>query len=452
MAQRSSDDLSDMPAPDEAGAEISSGTFLRSLRASLAANGSEVSPAAPRHQTNDETSNISEGEAAGAGGPVQTVIDSLAASVAAHAGEASPAGAFHEIVTTLRRITELADEDGEDTECGETENTSRRTLGLLRARQTHALEVRKAELRGRAAANRSGEVQTRTWPTLNIPLDAIDCTKVQNIRSTEDEESLRALRDSMQAVGQLQNAVVRQSASHPGRYEMAAGFRRCRCAFDLGWPSLRAVVVPPDTPHDVVLLINAAENSARYPINDVDLARRAIAMRDQYGLSLDDFARRTGLAVSRVREVTKAIEVLPQDVVEDWRHGHPLLSRQMLRWMTGMPHDQASEFWVKWKKDHHQPPTRYSRGTLHRDVSKSRPSPSVLCRLLTALRRSKRDRFSREEVVGIVEFTLGTRAQVPGIFTPKPIRRPGPGRGGVHDESELELPEQGQPFDLAGER
>lgn len=71
---------------------------------------------------------------------------------------------------------------------------------------------------------------------------------------------------------------------------------------------------------------------------------------------------------------------------------------------------------------------------------RSKPTPSMVGRLFRTLRMSDRDTYSREDVVRIVEYTVGLAQNVPDIFEP-PLPRQRSTARREREDRELALPE-----------
>jgi ParB/RepB/Spo0J family partition protein len=299
------------------------------------------------------------------------------------------------------------------------------------------LESRFDQLRLRSEANLanggSGQVKNvlRT-PTL-LPLSAINETRVTNIRIQEDEAALAGLRDSLQRDGQLQEIVVVADRYREDRYSIVAGFRRYHAAVALGWLKIRAIVLPAGTDDQELHFLNAIENAQRFKLSGFEIASRAQLMRDKYRTDLAKYARRLGLSDSRVQNLVRYLEHLPQDVLKAWRDGDPLLTDHMLGRLAKMPPEEASQFWNAWKFRHAQSMVKSHSSQSSPRRSQNRPTSATLSRLwLTARRAAHLGEETQQLVVAIIEFCMGNTATVPGFFEPKqPSATPGKIRKGA---------------------
>jgi|SRR5579871_636665 len=292
---------------------------------------------------------------------------------------------------------------------------------------TRRLDARRASLRARGRGapegDAAGQDRSTTWPILDLPLSAISGGRVDNIRLVEDEVAFRALCKSLEIDGQLQPIVVVAHPRIPGRFIWVAGERRRRAAAHLGWLTIKAIVLPAETKDEDLFFVNAVENVQRSRLSDFEIASQSRVMSARFGTSLAEYARRLGLSEARVQNLVRYLERLPPDVLEAWRAGDPFLNHHMLQKLSSMPHDEASEFWVRWRAARAAAPTgRLERARPRR--SENRPTGTMLGRLWVAIKRSNAiDEAARDIALKIVDFCLGHSVGVPGLFDP---RAPGP--------------------------
>jgi ParB/RepB/Spo0J family partition protein len=307
---------------------------------------------------------------------------------------------------------------------------------------------RLAELHARAHATadnaRDGYTKTAERIPTEIPLSDIKETRVSNIRVQEDEAAFESLRDSMAREGQLQEIVVVADVYQQGKYERVTGSRRLRAAAALGWPTIKALVLPAGTTDEELHFANAVENTQRFKLSSFEIASRAQLMRDRFRTPLDEFARRLGLSKSRVENLVRYLEHLPPDILVAWRAHDRFLSDHMLDRLSHMPPDKASVFWAEWRARQvanlARPPGERSQARR----SRNRPTTSMLSRLWGAVKESPNlDEETRELLAAVVEFCAGFAATVPGVFDPKhapPTKRGGPDlRAKAAEKAEPEL-------------
>jgi ParB/RepB/Spo0J family partition protein len=279
--------------------------------------------------------------------------------------------------------------------------------------QKRLAEIR-ARLHGHAHADRVDIV------VMDVPVKAIDQTKIRNIRFELDPDALRSMCESLKREAQLQEILVVADPHRKERYSLVAGFLRYAAAAALGWSTIRAVVLPADTPEAELYFVNAVENSVRRKLSSFDIASRAQFMRDRFGTALAEYARRLGLSDSRVQNLVRQMEALPSDVLAAWRAGDQFLNDHMRNRLAGMPRDEASAFFAAWKARQvanlARPPSQRNQARR----SQNRPTTIMLSRLSTAVRENPHlDRKTRELLSAVVEFCAGFAATVPGIFDPK---------------------------------
>ena len=293
------------------------------------------------------------------------------------------------------------------------------------------LESRLDELQLRAEANiangASAQVKNLIRTPVLLPLSAISETRVTNIRIQEDEAALAGLRDSLQRDGQLQEIVVVADRHREDHYSIVAGFRRYHAAVALGWLKIRAIVLAAGTDDQELHFLNAIENAQRFKLSGFEIASRAQFMRDKYCTDLAEYARRLGLSDSRVQNLVRYLEHLPQDVLKAWRDGDPLLTDHMLGRLAKMPLEEASQFWNAWKFRHAESMVKSHSSQSSPRRSQNRPTSAMLSRLWTTARQAAHlDEETQQLVVAIIEFCMGNSAIVPGFFDPKqPSAMPG---------------------------
>jgi ParB/RepB/Spo0J family partition protein len=114
-------------------------------------------------------------------------------------------------------------------------------------------------------------------------------------RGTIDPDGIRALAESLTAVGQIQPIGVRPSPDAPGRFVVVVGRRRVLAARQAKLGALRAVVFETDKP----LTLQLAENLARAKLHPVDEAL-AVCEAVRFFESADACARAVGRRPSHV--------------------------------------------------------------------------------------------------------------------------------------------------------
>lgn len=287
------------------------------------------------------------------------------------------------------------------------------------------LAERRRGLLGRGIDSGSGAAKTQSSQILDIALSAIDGHKIDNVRLMEDEKAFSALCASLESQGQLHPIVVAPH-SLKGRYVLVAGFRRYRAVSQLGWPTIRATVVPAGTSEEALYFINAAENAQRFKLSDFEIASRAQVMASRFGTSLAAYAREIGVSESRIQNLVRYLNTLPPDILEAWRNRDQDLTDHLLQKLATMRHDEASQHWAGWKSrlaamkraEHSDDELNYRRR------SRVRPTDSMLARLQVTIERdASLDEPTRTFALKIVEFCSGYSTGIPGIFEPLPKRK-----------------------------
>lgn len=253
-------------------------------------------------------------------------------------------------------------------------------------------------------------------PTLDISPSKIGQVLVENIRLTEDEEAFSLLCQSMKRDGQLQNVVVVERDDNPGWYNLVSGFRRLRAAIYLGWDTVRASVFPSSSDLKDLYFINTVENVVRFRLSPYELAKRAVLMKEKFGISFYEYSRRIGYSEQRVGSFVRFL-LLPDSIVADWKNDHPLLKTAMLEKISAMSPETALEVW----EDHKQRYAQFDRKKPKR-TSNHRPSATKLMALYIAIKKCRTiSEESRSLALKVVEYCQGGSPDIPGVFDPRRI-------------------------------
>lgn len=144
-----------------------------------------------------------------------------------------------------------------------------------------------------------------------LPIELISANPEQP-RRRFDEESLRALADSLVQRGVLQPVLVRPRPG--GSYELLAGERRWRAARLAGLQTLPAVVR--ELEQDMSALeLALIENMARADLTPIEEARACAALVEEFGLTREEVARRVGRSRVAVSNLVRLLE-LPEDALD----------------------------------------------------------------------------------------------------------------------------------------
>ena len=144
----------------------------------------------------------------------------------------------------------------------------------------------------------------------DIPLDLIDDTTPDGRSVRPSDEAERAMRTSLDVLGQLQNIGLRPAGAL-GRYPLAYGARRVRAARALGWPTIRAQVR--EWAAEEIAAIGVAENMLRVPLHPID-QWMAVAGMMGHGISLAGAAAHMGLTERQTKRMQR-LSALHPDVL-----------------------------------------------------------------------------------------------------------------------------------------
>ena len=263
----------------------------------------------------------------------------------------------------------------------------------------------------------------------SIKLDKIvDDPNFQNCRLTLDKEKLQELAASMACEGLNDPIAVVEAPGDKGEFFLRKGFRRTTAARDLGWKEIPAIVLPKDTPVVEERWMNIIENTARSNLSTYEVANAARVMRDKHGVSAQDFAERAAFSEPYVRKLLRCIDKLPAVIIEQWQAGAPIPVELLAEWTALSPLDAIEQF--------HIFTAQRRKGT-----KQYMPSPRERIKnspLMTAtnfgLKRMQRARFAievaqdldektRSIYLYIVDFCMGARETIPGIFDPATKQR-----------------------------
>ena len=142
-----------------------------------------------------------------------------------------------------------------------------------------------------------------------LPVDVVVPNPDQP-RGSFDEESLRALAESLRARGVLQPVLVRPLPG--GTFQLVAGERRWRAARLAGLETIPALVRPHDDAASLELAL--IENMAREDLNPVDAARACAALVEELELSREEVGRRVGRSRVAVSNLMRLLD-LPDEAL-----------------------------------------------------------------------------------------------------------------------------------------
>lgn len=177
-----------------------------------------------------------------------------------------------------------------------------------------------------ATAAPIGPAVPGTAGLLAIDIDLIDPSPYQP-RTQFREEALEELARSIRASGIIQPVVVRPVGR---RYQLIAGERRWRAAQRAGLARVPAVVR--EVADQMALELTLVENLQREDLNPVDQAHAFDRLMEEFGLTQEQVAERTGKDRATVANAVRLLKLEPliQDLMAEGKisagHGRALLA------------------------------------------------------------------------------------------------------------------------------
>jgi len=178
-----------------------------------------------------------------------------------------------------------------------------------------------------AAAAAPARAATHAGP-LEIDIDLIEPSPYQP-RTRFREEALDELARSIKSSGIIQPLVVRPIGS---RFQLIAGERRWRAAQRAGLTKVSAIVR--QVPDELALEMTLVENIQREDLNAMEAARAFERLMDEFQLTQEQVAERTGKDRATVANAVRLLKLEP--IIQDWieegkltaGHGRGLLAVQ----------------------------------------------------------------------------------------------------------------------------
>ena len=161
---------------------------------------------------------------------------------------------------------------------------------------------------------------------LEIDIDLIEPSPYQP-RTRFREEALAELTRSIQASGIIQPLVVRPIGN---RFQLIAGERRWRAAQRAGLTRVSAIVR--QVPDELAVEMTLVENIQREDLNAIEAARAFERLLDEFQLTQEAVAERTGKDRATVANAIRLLKLEPtiQDWIEEGKltagHGRALLA------------------------------------------------------------------------------------------------------------------------------
>jgi ParB family transcriptional regulator, chromosome partitioning protein len=165
---------------------------------------------------------------------------------------------------------------------------------------------------------------------LQIDIDLIEPSPYQP-RTRFREEALDELARSIQASGIIQPLVVRPLGP---KFQLIAGERRWRAAQRAGLSKVSAIIR--QVPDELALEMTLVENIQREDLNAIEAARAFDRLMDEFQLTQESVAERTGKDRATVANAIRLLKLEPtiQDWIEEGKltagHGRALLAVQDL--------------------------------------------------------------------------------------------------------------------------
>src|ERR1700682_1273613 len=162
--------------------------------------------------------------------------------------------------------------------------------------------------------------------TLQIDIDLIEPSPHQP-RTTFREAALEELARSIQASGIIQPLLLRPIGN---RYELIAGERRWRAAQLAGLTKVTAIIR--QVPDELALEMTLVENIQREDLNAIETARAFDRLMQEFQLTQETVAERTGKDRTTVANAVRLLELEPtiQEWIEEGKinagHGRALLA------------------------------------------------------------------------------------------------------------------------------
>src|SRR6202140_2080983 len=163
---------------------------------------------------------------------------------------------------------------------------------------------------------------------IQIDIDLIEPSPYQP-RTRFSEEAWKELARSIQTSGIIQPIVVRPIGS---RYQLIAGERRWRAAQRAGLAKVSVIVR--QVPNELALEMTLVENIQREDLNAIEAARAFERLMDEFQLTQEAVAERTGKDRATVANAIRLLKLEPtiQDWIEEGKltagHGRGLLAVQ----------------------------------------------------------------------------------------------------------------------------
>lgn len=159
-------------------------------------------------------------------------------------------------------------------------------------------------------------VQTADTPR-EAPIDSL-VPNPQQPRRLFSSQQLEELAASLKSQGMLQPILVRPARGGGGTYEIVAGERRWRAAQLAGLRNVPVIIN--EMSDQEVLVVALMENLQREDLTPMEEARGLHQLKEEFGLSQEDMARRLGKSRSAIANTLRLL-ALPEAAREDLTEG-----------------------------------------------------------------------------------------------------------------------------------
>ena len=137
-------------------------------------------------------------------------------------------------------------------------------------------------------------------------------------RKDFDEEKIRELADSISEYGVMSPLLVRERSE--GGYLLIAGERRLRASTLAGLHEVPVVLEVQERKGPDILAMQLVENLQREDLNPVERATAITALKDAFGLSVRDIAKKLSISKSMVQRSLEILQ-LPADLLDALKAG-----------------------------------------------------------------------------------------------------------------------------------
>jgi len=215
-----------------------------------------------------------------------------------------------------------------------------------------------------------------------IRVDEILADDSFNIRKISglEEVRIKELSERLASEGQIMPIGVKRFTGQEAagiRYRLVYGFRRVKAARVIGWQHIMAGVLKENVSEEKAILIHHIENADRVGTSDYELAAGAYLCAKTQSLDRKEYAHRVGLPYMLVCQLLQHYEQLPENVHDDWKNSHPLLTRAALQKLFVLGKESAETEWNRWRETWKEEETvpealRDGRGRHKRSKAKNR--------------------------------------------------------------------------------